>query len=349
MKERVSVSSRPLKGGVRSLFLNYVVHGRRRRENLQLYLIPEKTQLDRIKNGDTLRIANAARDNKEFEIEQMELGLSVRPRPKVEPFKEYAVGLISRYRKAATIANAMSTIKKVDALFPGIFIHEMDSLFFQRLVSSMEREHLRPNTIRKTAGRILAVLRRAKTDNLIMSTPRIADILPRQETVMRDFLTMDEVRRLDATPCESPQTKRAFLFACFTGLRFSDVANLKHENIDGGELSIRMTKTSEPLLIPLTSNAMRYVSDDGKAFVFDCPSLTNVNRILKMWAVSAGINKRLHFHVARHTFATMALSNGADLYTVSKLLGHSNISVTHVYAKVVDESKRKALALIPEL
>ena len=62
-----------------------------------------------------------------------------------------------------------------------------------------------------------------------------------------------------------------------------------------------------------------------------------------------GIQKHITFHVSRHTFATMALTYGADLYTVSKLLGHSNVQVTQVYAKIVDENKRKAVNLIPKV
>lgn len=78
-------------------------------------------------------------------------------------------------------------------------------------------------------------------------------------------------------------------------------------------------------------------------------SLGRTNEILSRWAQAAGINKHITFHVARHTHATMMITLGADLYTVSKLLGHTNIQTTQIYAKIVDETKSKAIDLIPDL
>ena len=77
--------------------------------------------------------------------------------------------------------------------------------------------------------------------------------------------------------------------------------------------------------------------------------VTNVDVRLKTLVKNAGITKHVTFHVARCTFATLTLSYGADLYTVSKLLGHSNVRTTQIYAKIVDENKRKAVNLMPTL
>ena len=76
-------------------------------------------------------------------------------------------------------------------------------------------------------------------------------------------------------------------------------------------------------------------------------SVTNIQ--LRKWVADAGINKHISFHCSRHTFATLMLAKGADLYTVSKLLGHTNITNTQIYAKVVNEAKMKALDLLPSL
>jgi site-specific recombinase XerD len=74
-----------------------------------------------------------------------------------------------------------------------------------------------------------------------------------------------------------------------------------------------------------------------------------INNILQKWAKAAGVTKHISFHVARHTHATMMLTLGADLYTVSKLLGHKNIATTQIYAKIVDKKKEEAISLIPNL
>ena len=78
-------------------------------------------------------------------------------------------------------------------------------------------------------------------------------------------------------------------------------------------------------------------------------SLGRTNEVLSRWGKDAGIQKHITFHTARHTHATMMITLGADIYTVSKLLGHTNIQTTQIYAKIVDESKSKAIALIPEI
>ena len=82
-----------------------------------------------------------------------------------------------------------------------------------------------------------------------------------------------------------------------------------------------------------------------KGHIFTLTNSITINEQLKEWAKAAGINKNVCFHMSRHTFATMALTLGADLYTVSKLLGHQNITITQVYAEIIDEKKDKAVDL----
>ena len=83
--------------------------------------------------------------------------------------------------------------------------------------------------------------------------------------------------------------------------------------------------------------------------VFSVPSPTQLGRVIRQWCKDAAIDKRVSFHTARHTFATLALTQGVDLYTVSKLLGHKTIQATQIYAKIVDEKKKAALVPMIEV
>ena len=153
---------------------------------------------------------------------------------------------------------------------------------------------------------------------------------------------------------EYSAVKNAYLFSCFCGLRISDIIGLKWKNvyIDNGQyrLEVVMQKTKEPIYLPLSQEALRRLPGHGEKTaedrVFDLSSPTYINVILKPWAKAAGIDKHFTFHTARHTFATMMLTLGVDLYTTSKLLGHSDVQVTQVYAKIVNRKKDEAVNLV---
>ena len=155
--------------------------------------------------------------------------------------------------------------------------------------------------------------------------------------------------------CRRDDIGKAYLFACFSGLRISDIRALRWKNIiveDGQFFAMLfMQKTGKELKIPLPDKAMEIISirgnDEDK--VFFLPSNPTVEDNLKKWAEAAGINKHLTFHTARHTYATLLLTLGADLYTVSKMLGHTNVATTQIYAKVVDKKKVDAVNLVNDV
>ena len=167
-------------------------------------------------------------------------------------------------------------------------------------------------------------------------------------------MTIDEIKKLIATPMENENIKDAYLFSCFCGLRFSDIKGLKWENIfcDSGQyrLQVVMQKTKAPIYLPLSSEALKWLPvRNGKGAdekVFSLPSNNMVNLLIKPWAKAAGITKHFTFHTARHSFATMMLTLGADLYTTSKLLGHVDVRMTQVYAKIVNKKKDEAVNLV---
>lgn len=169
----------------------------------------------------------------------------------------------------------------------------------------------------------------------------------------REYLTTEELNRLVATPCERDVLKRAALFSALTGLRHIDIQNLKWRevSIEDSQARLHFTqqKTKGVEYMPISKQALKLCGKRGQPeqLVFeDLPDPSWISRPLKNWIESAGIKKKITFHCFRHTFATLQLSNGTDIYTVSKMLGHTNVKTTQIYAKVIDEKKNKASQVI---
>ena len=139
----------------------------------------------------------------------------------------------------------------------------------------------------------------------------------------REYLTVDELNRLAQTPCD-PLLKRASLFSALTGLRHCDIQ-------------------------PISEQAYQLCGErkDGEKLVFaGLPDPSWINRPIKKWVAEAGITKHISYHCFRHSYATLQLAGGTDIYTVSKMLGHTNVRTTQIYAKVVDAKKEEATKTI---
>ena len=170
------------------------------------------------------------------------------------------------------------------------------------------------------------------------------------------FGTLEEVKKMAATPCNYPILKATFLFSCLTGLRKSDIEKLTWGEIqkfgDFTRIVFKQKKTGGQEYLDISDQAAAYLgtrrNDVDRVFEgFTYGAWTSLE--LKRWALAAGITKNLTFHCARHTFAVMMLDLGADIYTVSKLLGHRELSTTQIYAKVLDKNKQAAVNLIPSI
>ena len=168
----------------------------------------------------------------------------------------------------------------------------------------------------------------------------------------KEFLTLDEIKSLAATPCDIPVLKSASIFACLTGLRISDIIALEWENIvklpDGvGDcIQINTQKTNAEDVIPISEESLAFCGERSTGIVFKGLKRTMIYAPLKKWILEAGITKHITFHCFRHTYATQQIANGADIYTVSKMLTHRHVSTTEVYAKLVNKKKIESAHLI---
>ena len=204
------------------------------------------------------------------------------------------------------------------------------------------------------------ILNQAVRDNLIPDFSKKIKLFGKLDDVALKYLTANQIKTLEATPCKHLAVRAAFLFSCFTGLRISDLEALKDEDIlqDGGRVTIRykMQKTQKWEQLTLGAQALKYLgaakeqhkdrgSDDSRIFLLPCRRQSS--NIIRAWGAAAGIPFNLGWHCGRHSFAVLSLQNGVDLYTLSKLMGHSSVKMTEIYAKVVDETKTAAMDKLP--
>ena len=349
IKEKVHINQRPVKGGGFSLHLDYRIGGKRIREFLKLYLVPAKTQADKIKNAETIRLATEIKNKRIRELDSGELNIDTPKRAKTVFAIDYFQKKISQIKVENSRLNNTVMLRSFAEFRKNATLAEINRDFFSKFIDFLTSKDLSPGTIRLYGVLLKARLHDAYIDKLIPSMPDFYGIMPKKRSTEIEFLTIEELRQLDAEPAHD-EIRNPFLFCCFTGLRFSDVQALKWDNIDNDTIIIRMKKTKEIVRVPLSSNAKKFLPErKSKGKVFEIGPLNSLTRGLKAWAENAGLKKNLHFHMSRHTFATLALANGAELYTVSKLLGHRSVQTTQVYAKVLDEGRRKAVDAIPEL
>jgi integrase len=172
----------------------------------------------------------------------------------------------------------------------------------------------------------------------------------KQAETQRNFLTIEELNKLVKTECANPLMKKAALFSALTGLRFSDINKLvwgELEYIEGNGyfIKFKQQKTKGAEMLPISEQAFNLLGERKQPTdkVFEGLNYSAYeNKHLAKWIGLAGIEKDITFHCFRHTFATLQLSKGTDIYTVSKMLGHRELKTTQVYAKIIDQTKREA-------
>jgi len=164
----------------------------------------------------------------------------------------------------------------------------------------------------------------------------------------RERLTLEEFQLLAETPADCDLMKRAALFSGLTGLRFSDVSTLKWSEVRGTagkyELQFSQEKTDSAEVMPISDQAVFFMGDQNtdNVLVFQGLRYSRLRTFFTHWLTAAGITKNITFHSFLHTFATLQLELGTDIYTVSKMLGHKAFKNTEIYAKIVDKTKRNA-------
>ena len=373
-KEPVKLCLRSRKDGHQVIYLEIYIEGKRTYERLpDLVLVPETDQKSIKKNDATLKKAEVICRRRNRQLKKELLNNKYVQIQEAEESPLTLFNWIDKYReiqKNRGVRN-LSIIKRLKTLL-GLFhddlpLTDVDKHFCLGFINFLKNEYKTKsgNPISSKSGfNLVGILSTAMNtairEGQIQSNPvnkltPTEKFLPREQ--VREYLTIDELKTLILTPCKCEEVKNAFLFACNCGLRLGDVLALKWSDItvdnDVWRVGTRMIKTERLVYVPLPLQARRWMpprpasTERQSDKVFPKLSTSKIQMYLKPWAESAGITgKNVSFHMARHTYATMLLTLGADLYTVSKLLGHTSVRHTQRYAKIVNKTIDDSIELI---
>lgn len=374
-KEPIRLRARKTSTGLTSLYLDIYLNGKRSYEYLKLYLIPETSRADKRKNSETMKLAEAIKAKRVVELQNGEFGFKSQFKEDTLFFDYYESMCEKRLgtESKGNWGNWRSCLKHLEKYEPNrqITFAEITPEWVQGFRDYLEndacawsmdyRQRIKDHRLSRNSrlsyfNKLRACLNQAYEERVIQFNPfrGIEGFKPEEGTRM--YLTLEEVKKLAETPCEYESVKRAFLFSCLTGLRRSDIIKMKwgevQEQSGFTRVIFRQKKTGAQEYLDITPQAAELMGERGKPSdpVFeDIHSPSCTNEAVKRWVLRAGIPKEITFHCGRHTFAVMMLDLGTDIYTVSKLLGHRELSTTQIYAKVLDKNKQAAVAKIPSI
>jgi integrase len=353
----VHLREKPLKGSKKgiSLYLDINEGGIRKFESLKIFIYkadPSDLKKQKMELGKKihaqrlLELANgefgfATRDNREINfITYCEVGMD-RKGPKTKENWNSALNYLKEY------AGSKLPIKKINKTWLEGY-------------KKFLLEELSPNSASTYFAKVKKTLSEAMKDEIIQSNPAtLVEPIKLTDSTTK-YLDIEDVKAIAKVDFDNKEVQRAFLFSCFTGLRFSDVRSLTWDNIITKTinkeiryfLTFNQTKTKSNNEIPLSSSAIDLLGKkrENLEFIFNISIHSgSVNRTLRRLLELAEITKRITFHSSRHTNATLLLTNGAEFLTVSKLLGHKDTKSTVRYAKVVDQLKLTAIDNLPNI
>ena len=345
---------KPNKNQTQTFYLDVYVNKTRTREFLtNLKLVKPKNNIDRDSNRQMRLLAEQARNKRAIEVEASLHSIIPMSRKAIDLLK-YFTSTADKYGKKdkRVISASLSKFEtflndkgkrsiKTNELTKGLVIE-----FKEYLETKLNGET--PSNYFKKFKKVLENL---VNDGVLASNPSNGVSIKKNESISKQILTFGEINTLQQTPITNEEVKRAFIFSCYTGLRFCDVIELTHEHINNDIIEIKQKKTSVPVVIQLHEEAKKILSScktkTGKLFAL--PSHTACLKSLTVWVKNAGIKKHITWHCARHSFATAIITHGSDVSSASSLLGHTSLVYTQRYVRIVDKLKERAISNLPML
>ena len=366
MAVKVFLREKKISKGRKSLYLDFYPAIRNpetgketRREFLGLYIFEKpRSPFETQQNKSNRALAERIRNKRFEEINNGTYGFQSDAKKKrsfIEFFKQLTD---QKYTSKGNYDNWLSAYRYFSEYFGGkLTMGDLSVQCLEEYRDFLLSLDLKQNTKHTYFRKVKAAVRQAfKKGYLSENYANMVEGIKTEET-KREFVTLEELKKLAETECENPVLKQAFLFSALTGLRFVDCQGRKWQDLQQnakGEYFIRFrqkkTKGEETLPIPLSAYRLLDTPSKSGNLIFKGLKYSAWQNVkLKEWVSRAGINKKITFHCARHSFATIQLTLGTDLYTVSKLLGHKELKTTQIYAKIVDQKKTEAMNKLNEL
>jgi integrase/recombinase XerD len=264
-------------------------------------------------------------------------------------FQGYCLNCLREWdkeKKPETLRQIKSEMNKIKNFAPSLIISELTPDFLNRYKTHLKAKKQTTNTQWKSFKFLRMISRKAKKEGKLKTNPFDQFSMPKYTDPRRHYLTKEQVEKLEAyfllCPVEEKTALAWFLICCYTGLRFGDAVGFdKKRDVKSGRLVVYTSKTGEIVSMPLNEKLKPYFEAvDYKGLPY---SNVHANRLIKSIAVHAEVNEKIHWHIARHTFATLAMSAGIRIDFVSKLLGHATIKTTSIYAKITNPALDKEL------
>jgi len=250
-----------------------------------------------------------------------------------------------------TYRSQKSHLNKILLFKKDLKINYIDKDFINDYHNYLIKKGFQKTTISRNLSYLRTFLNWCKEAEIIEKNP-FENIKITKGEGKREFLDITELEKLFALYKQNvllnyhQNILKIFLFACFTGLRYSDIYLLNWSNIDNNFIDITQHKTNERVRIFINDYIKEFLLNETKKDnnkIFRVPTNQVINKNLKIIVAQVRITKNISFHCARHTFATVSLSLKIPIEVISKTLGHTKIATTQIYAKLVDEVKKEHL------
>lgn len=360
----VKLREKTLTDGRKSLYLDFYppiyvpeTGKETRREFLKIYLHdkpanPQQKEYNRIGKAK----AESIRSERELQFLNQNFDFTDRLNSKRDFLAYFKQQMIKRNKSKGNYDNWFGTYKYLVQYTNGkCTFGEVDERFcegfktFLEKVKSRKSEHsvLSQNTRYSYFNKFRACIKDAFHDRLFAINPisRVKAVAPGES--YREFLTLEELQAIYETECEHPVLKRASIFCALSGLRWSDMIKLTWKEVQHSETLghfIRFTqqKTKGMQTLPISDLAFEQMGEreaEGEKVFKGLKYSAHTNIQLARWIMKAGITKKITFHCFRHTFATLLLASGEDIYTTSKMIGHDFVKSTEIYSNISDHRK----------